>query len=74
MTGCDDCDGVRRRTYEVSGDGDGVEFLVETAHLIDGGRRSTSVIFHATGVGEPRPRRADAPDPRSTADDRRAER
>jgi hypothetical protein len=54
---CDRCADVRRCSYEVTGDGDGVEFLIETAHLRDGGRRASTVVFCASGVGE---RRGDA--------------
>jgi hypothetical protein len=38
--------------YEVTGDGDGVEFLVETALLIDGERATSTVVFAARGLRE----------------------
>lgn len=47
MTCCEQCPRVLDRSYEVTGDGDGVEFLVETARLIDGGRRTSTVVFRA---------------------------
>lgn len=52
-TCCDRCREAYRRTYEVSGDGDGIEFLTETALLIDGGRATTTVVLHAPGLREP---------------------
>lgn len=52
MTCCERCSGVRRWTYQVDGDGDGIEFLVETGHLVDGGRTAETVVFAATGLGE----------------------
>ncbi len=52
--GCDRCGGVYRWSYALDGDGDGVEFLVETALLIDGGRRTSTVVFCAPGIRESR--------------------
>ena len=49
---CEGCDRAYRWTYELCGDGDGIEFLVETAHLIDGGRATSTVVFSALGVQE----------------------
>lgn len=54
MTCCDRCSAVFRWSYELAGDGDGVEFLVETGHLIDGGRRTSTVMLAASGLREPR--------------------
>ncbi len=49
---CDWCDRAYRWTYKLDGDGDGIEFLVESAHLIDGGRATTTVVFSALGLQE----------------------
>ena len=53
MTCCDRCAAVHRRSYELSGDGDGVEFLTEIAQLIDGCRLTSTVVFTAPGLREP---------------------
>ena len=54
MPCCDRCADVYRWTYELSGDGDGIEFLTETAHLIDGRRATTTVVLTAPGLHETR--------------------
>lgn len=54
MTCCDRCGGVYRWTYELAGDGDGIEFLIETGHLIDGGRTTVEVVLTAPGLHESR--------------------
>lgn len=55
MTCCGRCTGVDRWTYQVEGDGDGIEFLIETGHLVGGGRTAATVVFAASGVGEAAP-------------------
>lgn len=52
MPCCGSCGGVDRWTYQVDGDGDGIEILIETGHLTGGGRTATTVVFAASGVGE----------------------
>ena len=47
MNCCDQCGDIDRWTYELDGDGDGVEFLVETGHLIGGSRVISTVVFRA---------------------------
>ena len=54
MTCCERCAGVVRWSYELAGDGDGVEFLIETGRLLDGGRITATVMFCASGLREPR--------------------
>jgi hypothetical protein len=54
MTCCTRCDAVDRWSYVLDGDGDGVEFLVETGHLVGGGRRTETVVFCAPGLRESR--------------------
>ena len=52
--GCERCSRVLRWSYAVDGDGDGIEYLVETGHLIDGGRMTSTVVFCAPGLHESR--------------------
>jgi hypothetical protein len=47
---CARCAAVDRWSYEVDGDGDGIEFLVETGHRRDSTPVTTTVVFAATGV------------------------
>ena len=49
---CERCAAVYRWTYRLGGDGDGVEFLVEVGHLVDGGESTRTVVFVAPGVRE----------------------
>ncbi len=42
---CNQCATVARLEYQVSGDGDGVEYLVETNHRFDGTAQQLSVVF-----------------------------
>ena len=53
MTCCDRCAAVYGRSYELSGDGDGVEFLTEIAQLVDGCLVASTVVFIAPGMREP---------------------
>ena len=46
---CDRCEDVSAFTYELCGDGDGVEFLVETARLHAGGSRESTVMLSLLG-------------------------
>jgi hypothetical protein len=52
MSCCERCAGTHHRTYEVGGDGDGIEFLTEHDHLAGGEDITSTVVFCATGVGE----------------------
>lgn len=54
MSCCERCATVYRWNYELAGDGDGIEFLVETGHLVDGGRITSTVVFRAAESREPR--------------------
>lgn len=54
MTCCERCGSVYRWSYELNGDGDGIEFLIEIGHRIDGGRTTSSVVFCAPGLHESR--------------------
>jgi hypothetical protein len=49
---CPWCGSVDRWTYELCGDGDGIEFLIETAHLVGGGETTTTVVYAAPGLNE----------------------
>jgi hypothetical protein len=42
---CDRCATVARLSYALGGDGDTVEFLVETAQLLDGCETTSSVLY-----------------------------
>lgn len=53
MTCCARCEAVHRRTYELCGDGDGIEFLIETAHLFDGSRETSTIVFSPFRQSEP---------------------
>jgi hypothetical protein len=45
MRCCERCASLRGWTYELNGDGDGVEFLDEIALLQDGSHRVTTVVL-----------------------------
>lgn len=49
MTCCERCAAVARLSYELDGDGDGVEFLVETAQLRDGCETTSTVVYRHLG-------------------------
>jgi hypothetical protein len=49
MTCCERCAAVARLSYELDGDGDGVEFLVETAQLLDGCETTSTVVYRHLG-------------------------
>jgi hypothetical protein len=49
MTCCDRCASVARWTYELCGDGDGIEFLVEVAQLVDGRESTSTVVYRHAG-------------------------
>jgi hypothetical protein len=53
MSCCSRCGAVYRWSYELCGDGDGIEFLIETAHLFDGERTTTTIVFSPTRAEEP---------------------
>jgi hypothetical protein len=55
MACCDRCAGVHHRSYELSGDGDGIEFLTETDRLPDGTSVVSVVVFCASGISGPAP-------------------
>ena len=47
MNCCTQCTETTRREYLLCGDGDGIEYLVEVAHLRSGGTAETTVVFSA---------------------------
>jgi hypothetical protein len=49
VTCCDRCAAVASRTYELCGDGDGIEFLVEIAELADGREATSTVVYRHAG-------------------------
>lgn len=49
MTCCERCAAVERWTYELCGDGDGIEFLVEVAQLADGRETTSTVVYRHVG-------------------------
>ncbi len=54
MRCCDRCGSVLRWTYELDSDGDGVEFLIATAHRLDGSSTTVEVVLTAPGLHESR--------------------
>jgi hypothetical protein len=46
---CARCAAVARWSYELEGDGDGIEFLVETAQLLDGCESTSVVVYRHQG-------------------------
>jgi hypothetical protein len=49
MSCCERCAAVERWTYELCGDGDGIEFLVEVAQLADGRETTSTVVYRHVG-------------------------
>ena len=49
MNCCESCSRTAGWTYVLDGDGDGIEFMVETAHLVGGGHAESTVVFVLSG-------------------------